>query len=192
MGCPELSSGQARPLRVIPCFGQVSENSSDWRPVPPLSFPGEERGHVLHDDVAGSKLTNDSGELGPKTRAGAIDSGAVAGGAEVLAGEAAADEVDRREVERADFPDVFETPRLGEMAREDRAAVGVLLDLPERRHPAALEPELEAADPREERADIHTRLSLGRIASANTRAATGGQTALPICSKRRPRDPRQG
>lgn len=155
VGCPELSSGQARPLRVIPCFGQVSENSSDRRSVPSLPFPGEERGYVLHDDVAGSKLANDPGELGPKTRAGSVDSGAVAGGAEVLTGEAAADEVDRREVLRADLADVFEALRLGEVAREDGPAVGVLLDLPERRHSAAVEAELEAADPREEAADIH-------------------------------------
>jgi hypothetical protein len=54
VGCPELSSGKARPLRVIPCLGQVSENSSDRRAVPPLPFPGDEGGDVLHDDVAGS------------------------------------------------------------------------------------------------------------------------------------------
>jgi len=158
VGCPELSSGQARPLRVIPCFGQVSENSSDRRPVPSLPFSGEERGHVLHDDVGRSKLANDPGELGPKTRAGGVDSGAVAGAGEVLAREPAADEVDRRELLRADLADVFEALGLGEVAREDRTAVGILLDLPERRHSAALETELEAADPREERADIHPSL----------------------------------
>jgi hypothetical protein len=54
VGCPELPSGKARPLRVIPHFGQVSENSSDRCPVPSLPFPGEEGGDVLHDDVAGS------------------------------------------------------------------------------------------------------------------------------------------
>jgi hypothetical protein len=154
--CPELSSRQACPLRVIPCFGQVSENSADRRTVPPFPLPGEEGRDVLHDDVAGSKLANDPGELAPKTRTGAVESGSFAGGAEVLAGESAADEVDRREVLGADFPDVLVALRFGEVAGEDRSAVGVELDLPGDPHPGALEAEVEAADAREEAADIHT------------------------------------
>jgi hypothetical protein len=47
-----------------------------------------------------------------------------------LAGEAAADEVDRREVLRADLADVLEALGFGEVAGEDRPAVGVELDLP--------------------------------------------------------------
>jgi hypothetical protein len=72
-----------------------------------------------------------------------------------LAGEPAADEVDRREV-LAGFPDVLVALRLGEVPREDRPAVGVELDLPCDPHPGALEAEVEAADAREEAADIHT------------------------------------
>jgi hypothetical protein len=72
-----------------------------------------------------------------------------------LAGEAAADEVDRREVPRADLADVPEAPRLGEVAREDRLAMGIELDLPGDPHPGPFEAEVEAADSREERADIH-------------------------------------
>jgi hypothetical protein len=158
VGCPELPSGQARPLRVIPCLGQVSENSTDRRPVPALPLPGEERGNVLHDDVSGSYFANDPGELGPKTRAGAGQSGSLAGGAEVLTGESAADDVDRREVFRADLADVLVAPRLGEVLGEDRSAVGVELDLPGDLHPRAFEPEVEAADSREERPDIHAAL----------------------------------
>jgi hypothetical protein len=130
VGCPELSSRQARPLRVIPCFGQVSENSSDRASVPALPFPGEEGRDVLHDDVAGSKLANDPGELGPKTRTGAVDPGSSAGAAEVLAGEAAADEVNRGEVAGADLSHVLESLGVGEVPGEDGPAVGVLLDLP--------------------------------------------------------------
>ena len=158
VGCPELTSGKARPLRVIPCLGQVSENSSDRRPVPPLAFPGEERGHVLHEDVAGSKLANESGELGPKTRAGAVDPGALAGGREVLAGEATAEDVDRGERPRPDLADVLQPARAGEVPREDAPAPRVELDLPGDLEPRPLEAEVEAADPREEAADIHPAL----------------------------------
>ncbi len=155
MRCPELSSRLARPLRVIPCFGQVSENSSDRASVPALPFPGEEGGHVLHDDVWGSKLANDPGELGPKTRAGAVDPGSPAGGAEVLAGEAAADEVDGVEVPGSDLSHVLEPGGVGKVPGEDGSAVGVLLDLPVDPHPGPLEAEVESADAGEEGADIH-------------------------------------
>jgi hypothetical protein len=73
-----------------------------------------------------------------------------------LAGEAAADEVDRREVFRADLADVLEAPRFGEVTGEDRPAVGVELDLPSDPHPGTFEAEIEAADAREERSDIHS------------------------------------
>jgi hypothetical protein len=73
-----------------------------------------------------------------------------------LAGEAAADEVDRRKACRADLADVLEALRFGEVAGEDRSAVGVELDLPGDPHPGAFEAEVEAADSREEAADIHS------------------------------------
>jgi hypothetical protein len=163
--CPELSSRQACPLRVIPCFGQVSENSSDRASVPSLPFPGEEGGDVLHDDVAGSKLANDPGKLGPKTRAGSVDSGTFPGAAEVLAWEAAADEVDGGEVAGSDLPHVLEADGVGEVPGEDGSAVCVLLDLPCDAHPRSLETELESADAREEAADIHAP-PLGRALAA--------------------------
>jgi hypothetical protein len=153
--CPELSSRQARPLRVIPCFGQVSENSSDRASVPALPLTGEEGGHVLHDDVSGSKLANDPGELRPKTRAGAVEPGAFAGAAEVLTGEPAADEIDGVELAGSDLSHVLEPGGVGEVLGEDGSAVGVLLDLPGDAHPGALEAELEPADAGEEASDIH-------------------------------------
>jgi hypothetical protein len=73
-----------------------------------------------------------------------------------LAGEAAADEVDRREVSRTDLADILEAPGCGEVPGEDRPAVGVELDLPGDLHPGAFETEVEAADTREERPDIHS------------------------------------
>jgi hypothetical protein len=155
VGCPELSSRQARPLRVIPCFGQVAENSSDRASVPSLAPPGEEGRDVLHDDVAGSKLANDPGELGPKTRAGAVDPGSSAGAAEVLAGEAAADEIDGVELTGADLAHVLESDGVREVPGEDCPAVGVLLDLPGDLHPRPLEAELESPDAGKEAANIH-------------------------------------
>jgi hypothetical protein len=72
-----------------------------------------------------------------------------------LAGEAAADEVDRGEVSRPDLVDVLEALGFGEVPGEDGPAVGVELDLPGDAHPGPLEAEVEAADAREERPDIH-------------------------------------
>lgn len=85
-----------------------------------------------------------------------------------MTGEAAAEEVDRREVLGADLADVLEAPRFGEVPREDRPAVGVLLDLPGDAHPGSLEAEVKAADSREEAADIHG-LPLGRLPSKSGR-----------------------
>jgi len=79
-------SRDAVPLRVIPARGQVSENT--------LKPPSKESCDVLHDDVAGSKLANESRVLAPKTRACPVDSSALAGEADVLAGESAAEDVD--------------------------------------------------------------------------------------------------
>jgi hypothetical protein len=86
--------------------------------------------------------------------------------AEVLTGEAAADEIDRFEVVRADLSDVLESRGVREVAREDRLTVGVLLDLPGDPHPGPLEAEVEAADSREEAADIHSPLRESRAPSS--------------------------
>jgi hypothetical protein len=62
---------------------------------------------VLHDDVAGSKLANETRVLAPKTRACPVDPGSLAGEADVLAGEAAAEDVDwwhRHGHKRPDHP----------------------------------------------------------------------------------------
>jgi hypothetical protein len=50
-------SRYAMPFRIKPERGQVSENS--------LKSPSKQRCDVLHDDVAGSKLANNSGVLAP-------------------------------------------------------------------------------------------------------------------------------
>jgi hypothetical protein len=49
------ASWYAVPFRIVPERGQVSENSS--------KSPSKQSCDVLHDDVAGSYLANNSGEL---------------------------------------------------------------------------------------------------------------------------------
>jgi hypothetical protein len=51
--------------------------------------PNKEVCDVLHDDVPGSKLANQTGVLRPKTRARSFDADTWPGAADVLAGEAA-------------------------------------------------------------------------------------------------------
>jgi len=48
---------------------------------------------VLHEDVSGSNLANESGVFSPKTGAGSVDSCEFPGNAEILTGESSADEV---------------------------------------------------------------------------------------------------
>jgi hypothetical protein len=82
------TNGESRyavPLRIKPDLGKVSEYL-----VQPSS---KQRCDVLHDDVAGSNLANNSGVLGPETRASALNSCALACDGDILAGESAADEV---------------------------------------------------------------------------------------------------
>lgn len=97
--------------------------------------------HVLHDCVTGSKLAQHSSELGPKSRARSVEALAFVREREVLAGEATAHHVDRREAVRPHASHVVEALRLGPVALEDGAAVGVLLYLPEDgADPGGLEP----------------------------------------------------
>jgi hypothetical protein len=79
-------SGKAVPLRVIPERGQVSKHSPE--------SSSKESCDVLHDDVAGSKLANESRILCPKTRTVSVDPGSLSGEADVLAGEPAAEDID--------------------------------------------------------------------------------------------------
>jgi hypothetical protein len=148
--CPELASREARPFRVIPVAGQVSENSTDRSLSPALTVADEKRGNVLHDDEVGSKFANDPGELGPKTRPGSFDAGAPPGVGKVLAGESATDEVDGCELRGTDCPNLGESLGPGEVAGEDGSAEGIALDLPEHAHTAPLKAEIKSPDTGEE------------------------------------------
>lgn len=140
---------KAVPLRVIPERGQVPENNPE--------SSRKESCDVLHNDVAGSKFANDSGVLRPKTRPGAGEPCTLPGEGEILAGEPAADDIDGGEVVGADVAHVGVPFGVGEVVGEDGSAEGVELDLPCGSHPGPLEPEVEAADAREEGADTQHR-----------------------------------
>ena len=78
-------SRYAVPFRVIPDLGKVSENT--------VKAPSKQSCDVLHDDVAGSYLANETGELAPQSRPGAIDAVAASGGGDVLTGKTSADNI---------------------------------------------------------------------------------------------------
>jgi hypothetical protein len=115
--------------------------------------PSAERRHVLHDDVSGSKFANKPGVLGPKTRAGAGESGAAASEADVLAREAAAEDIDSRDAPPLELCDIGVAGHAWPVLGEHPAAELALLALPEDVHTGALEAEVEASDPGEEGAD---------------------------------------
>jgi len=141
------TSGYAVPLRVIPERGQVPENSAH--------SSSKQSCDVFHDDVAGSKLANESGIFGPKTRAGAVDAGASAGEAEVLAGETSTEDVDRLGLDGGELADIGVARDVRPVAGEDTATEGIGFALPEHAHTGPLQAEVEPADPGEQGADIH-------------------------------------
>jgi hypothetical protein len=57
MGRTDLRRRETVPFRIEPERGQVSENVS--------KSARKEPWHVLHEDVSGSKLANETGELSP-------------------------------------------------------------------------------------------------------------------------------
>jgi hypothetical protein len=76
---------QHSPSRIIPHFGQVSENSS--KPA------RSEHWRVFHEDVAGCHFANDPGHFHPHSRSLSVDSSAFSGATDVLAGKAARNHV---------------------------------------------------------------------------------------------------
>jgi hypothetical protein len=144
------------PLRVVPHLGQSRDDN--------VESSLDESGDVLHEDVAGSKVANNSGELGPEP-ARVFLRETLAGEGDGLAGEASADEVDSL-CDCVDVVDVFVQLHVGPVMSEDGATVGVDLALPSHLHPRTLESEVESTDPTEEASDIHAAsLVVGRRSS---------------------------
>lgn len=71
------------PFSIIPERGQVSENGSD--------SPSKESCDVLHNDDPGSKLANQSGELGPEAASCARKTRSTACKTNILAGKSSND-----------------------------------------------------------------------------------------------------
>lgn len=133
----------AMPFRVIPDLGQGPEND-----VQPST---KQRCHVLQDDVTGSNHASGSNHFPEESRTGAGKPGAGPGIGEVLAREARADDVGMGILRRSYVADVR---RIRETQRENLA--GVMIDFGDRDslEPArALQPEVEAADTREQGQD---------------------------------------
>jgi hypothetical protein len=86
--------------------------------------------HVLDDDVAGSKLANDSSELGPQRSLRVSEASPLPRRRGSLAWEAAGDAVDGLEVVGADVSDVVVNRAPWPSSGEQGAAVGLTLDEP--------------------------------------------------------------
>jgi len=84
-----VGSRYAVPFCIVPDLGQVSENSAK----PSALVSRKQRWDVLHDRVARCHLANNSGEVGPESRAFGVDSGLSPSDGEVLAGESSANNV---------------------------------------------------------------------------------------------------
>lgn len=63
----------ARPLRIEPHAGQVTEHDVESAAVSP-----PKRGDILHEDVTGSKVANSSGEVCPQVSL-VLDAASLAG-----------------------------------------------------------------------------------------------------------------
>jgi hypothetical protein len=134
--------GHNRPLRIIPERGKGPEYIAH--------SPRKQRCDVLHEDVSGSHLANDSGKLPPEAGSFAVESGALSRVADVLAGEAPADEIDRLEVVASDIANVLQLGNVGPVLRQHALAERVNLDLPPYFHPGALQAEFHATDTSEQ------------------------------------------
>jgi hypothetical protein len=107
-------------------------------------------GHIFYQYVSGSKLPNETGELKPKARASALDSGSFSGLAEILAGESSADEVNGFEFRSGEFSDVSITLYSWPVLCESSSAPVVNLDLPAALEAGPFETEVDAAYPSEQ------------------------------------------
>jgi hypothetical protein len=145
-----VRSSKIEPKRIIPRFGKLTEHD--------VESARSERRDVLHDNDARSSLANDSCELEPQTASRTSDASSCSRERHVLAGEPTTEDVDARGV-GADGSHVVISKSVGPVSREDAAAPRVLLALPDRRDiessitQRAFEPEVEPADPREQRPD---------------------------------------
>jgi hypothetical protein len=124
------------------------------------SSEAEDVGHVLDQDVSGSKLANDSEHLAPQNGLGMVEPRSLPCGRRALAREAAGDEVDPSSVSCSEVSDVCVLGGVGEPLGEHAASPGVgLADPCGLAEAGEHEPVVEEADACEARAMDHARLS---------------------------------
>jgi hypothetical protein len=174
-------SRYAMPLRVIPDRGQVSENAAKPKAWPVLGAI-KQVCDVLHDEEAGSKLASQSGKLRPKAAALAINSGFLPGARDVLAWEPAADDIDGNSIGSkaacGEGSDVIVAGDLWPVLRQDAAAERFDLAEGDGLEPArALQPEAEAANPREEVQHVEHHVSALPLAADDDGQQVGGENA---------------
>jgi hypothetical protein len=121
----------AVPFRIEPARGQVPENS--------LNPPNKESCHVLHEDVAGSKLANEPEVFSPETGALSVEASALAGKADVLTREASTQDVNGGGITSSQGADVVEEASFRPVLPKDFLRIGVALHLPEDLHPGPLQ-----------------------------------------------------
>lgn len=132
----------AIPACIEPHLGQIPEYT--------VESSASERGNVLHEDVARSKLANDACKFSPEPRLFPFfDPFAFAGERDILTWESTADEVDVFEVVSSDGVDVFMPRDLGPVLRKHLPGIRIDLHLPSTLHSCALQAKIETADPGE-------------------------------------------
>lgn len=101
VGCSHITGAEARPARVIPDLGQVSEY------VVKSSVP--DGGHVLHDDELGSYDANTRNNVFPyATSCSFLNASFLTSRTNVLTGEAGADDVNWLNVSPIQFGEITE------------------------------------------------------------------------------------
>jgi len=140
--------GNALPFAHVPERVQIAKDVLDEGGLPAsvvVPVGSQETWDVLHEDVAGSKIANGAGELGPEPALVSATS-SPSGDAGRGAGEAAGDEVDPRQRREVDVADVGMLNGPREALGEQGAPEVVSLDLPCRSPARPLKAKVEQPD----------------------------------------------
>jgi hypothetical protein len=170
------TSRYAVPLRVIPERGQVSKHSPE--------SSSKESWDVLHQDVSGSKLANKAGVLRPKTRTLSLNTCASSCVAEVLARESTAENVDRLNVIAPQLAYVVVDRHVRPVLGKNLLAEGVLLAEPCGLKASPFQPKVEAANAREQAADLHAASRSALLAASTPAALLGSVNGMAAMSTR--------
>lgn len=136
--------GDAIPLCIVPDRGQIPENS--------FKSPVSERWNVLHEDVTGSYLTDDSSVVRPESASGSSDSSPSSCPGNILARESTSENVDSGGV--GDTGNVAEVRDVRPVLGEDAGSVGIDLGEPSGTEPASpFKSKVDSPDSAEEASD---------------------------------------